>query len=120
LINIGDGTAPTTSNNSFDDLATLLENIHMPANIQDLTDWVFSYIGTHHNNPNWMCNSRTRDSMTKTQKRDKSTNDQPWHPWIDGFTVAFEESMFEHDGTLSRHVLKPDVCEDKRGKFRRP
>jgi ATP-dependent DNA helicase PIF1 len=55
LITIGNGTAPTTSNDYFNDLVTLPQNICMPANIQDLTNWVFPDIHRHYTNPNWMC-----------------------------------------------------------------
>jgi hypothetical protein len=55
LLSIGNGTAPTTSNEVYDDLVEIPENICMDANINELIDWVFPDIAIHHDDPNWIC-----------------------------------------------------------------
>ena len=55
LVSIGNGTAPTTSNEVYDDLVEIPENICMDANINELIDWVFPDIAIHHDDPNWIC-----------------------------------------------------------------
>ena len=55
LLSIGDGTALTTSNELYNDLIQLPENICMNPNIEELAHWVFPDIATHHNDKNWIC-----------------------------------------------------------------
>jgi ATP-dependent DNA helicase PIF1 len=74
---IGDGTAPMTSNEIYDDLITLPESICLQGTTEDLLDWVFPDITEHYNDPNWMCerailtpkNNAVRDINTKMTKR---------------------------------------------------
>ena len=55
LLSIGDGTALTMSNELYNDLIQLPENICMNPNIEELAHWVFPDIATHHNDKNWIC-----------------------------------------------------------------
>ena len=55
LLTIGDGTAPTTSNEIYYDLITVPEGICLQGSTQDLLNWVFPNITKHYDDPNWMC-----------------------------------------------------------------
>ena len=55
LITIGDGTAPTTSNEMYDDIIKVPNTICFQGTKEDLLDWVFPDITAHYNEPNWMC-----------------------------------------------------------------
>ncbi|MFY7752452.1 MAG: hypothetical protein ACOVQU_11725, partial [Exiguobacterium acetylicum] len=54
LLSIGDGTAETTSNDMYDDLTPIPENISFEGKIEDLIDWVFPNIIDHYEDPDWI------------------------------------------------------------------
>jgi hypothetical protein len=77
LMTIGNGTAPTTSNETYDDLITLPESISLQGTTKDLLNWVFPDITNHHDDPNWICerailtpkNNAVRDINTEMTTR---------------------------------------------------
>jgi hypothetical protein len=77
LMTIGDGTAPTISNEIYDDLITLPESISLQGTMEHLLDWVFPDITDHYDDPNWMCerailtpkNNAVRDINAEMTKR---------------------------------------------------
>lgn len=54
LLSIGDGTTATSSNDMYDDLTPIPENISFQGTIEDLIDWVFPNIVDHYEDPDWI------------------------------------------------------------------
>jgi hypothetical protein len=55
LLTIGNGTAPTTSNETYDDLIDIPEHILLEGTKEDLAEWVFPNLEKHYLDAKWMC-----------------------------------------------------------------
>jgi len=123
LLSIGDGTAPTTSNEIYDDLIHVPEYLCFHGTIDDLLDWVFPDISQHNEEPNWMCKRAILTPKNKTVN-DINTGMTMRFPGVeirmesaDAFDVENENTGIPHEylTTLNPPGLPPHTLILKKG-----
>ena len=123
LLSIGDGAAPTISNELYNDLVTIPENISFAGATEDLLNWVFPDIIQHYEDQNWMCkravltpkNKAVNDinvTMTKAFPGDEIRIES-----ADAFAFEFENAGIPHEylTTLNPPGLPPHLLILKKG-----